>query len=578
MERTSLRRQRLGPDRRTTDRAPPCRRGRSDRSPTRLVELGDRERGRRIGRLDESAIDAVEREPFEELASEAVGRESPEVGRRAAEPPDRPGGVERTAARDGGQPSAGIDEEVDQALAADDDHPATTSIGVVSCIAGARGRCRLVSAGGPPDERQGASRRAARRSGRAGRQPARPAPDQPRPWRRADQPAGGRSAAERGADHLDASRHRSSTSARAARTSLSRCWRTPGAAVGSSRWSPPMAGPRSSTRRASPGRPSRTSPASRSMWPMGGPSPPRPFVRHRPCIARRPSLPAGRCRRDARGDGPGRPPRDRRQRPGPRAAALAGGLARRPPADREPLHPSRRAAVGPSRLHGRRCGSCLPERACVRSASSAGSSVIATRSRRSGHERRRRDRRRRSGRGRPRDSPGQARASGRPVRALAGLSLAGVRRFSSPASADALRAAGLDGETLAGVARPAPAMRLETASGTQVRLTYGDDGSLAAPAVSFDRAALDPALLDLARRAGRTSGSEPPPRRRTRPDRRPGRRRRDRRGGPRHRRCRRDPLDRRPSVRRRPVAAARGRVGLTFHVADPGRPSRATRG
>jgi flavin-dependent dehydrogenase len=74
--------------------------------------------------------------------------------------------------------------------------------------------------------------------------------------------------------------------------------------------------------------------------------------------------------------------------------------------------------------------------------------------------------------------------------------------FSSPASADALRGAGLDGETLASVVRPAPAMRLETASGTQVRLTYGDDGSLAAPAVSFDRAALDPALLALARRAG----------------------------------------------------------------------------
>ena len=74
--------------------------------------------------------------------------------------------------------------------------------------------------------------------------------------------------------------------------------------------------------------------------------------------------------------------------------------------------------------------------------------------------------------------------------------------FSSPASADGLRAAGLEEETLASVVRPAPAMRLETASGTQVRLTYGDDGSLAAPAVSFDRAALDPALLALARRAG----------------------------------------------------------------------------
>jgi menaquinone-9 beta-reductase len=74
--------------------------------------------------------------------------------------------------------------------------------------------------------------------------------------------------------------------------------------------------------------------------------------------------------------------------------------------------------------------------------------------------------------------------------------------FSSPASVDALREAGLEADTLAAVVRPAPAMRLETGSGTTLRLTYGDDGSLAAPAISFDRAALDPALLDLARRAG----------------------------------------------------------------------------
>lgn len=74
--------------------------------------------------------------------------------------------------------------------------------------------------------------------------------------------------------------------------------------------------------------------------------------------------------------------------------------------------------------------------------------------------------------------------------------------FSSPASVGALREAGLDDETLAAVSRPAPAMRVETAAGTTFRLTYGDDGSLAAAAVSFDRATLDPALLALARRAG----------------------------------------------------------------------------
>jgi menaquinone-9 beta-reductase len=74
--------------------------------------------------------------------------------------------------------------------------------------------------------------------------------------------------------------------------------------------------------------------------------------------------------------------------------------------------------------------------------------------------------------------------------------------FSSPASVDALRDAGLEAETLAAVVRPAPAMRVETVTGTRVRLSYGDDGTLAAPAISFDRSALDPALLALADRAG----------------------------------------------------------------------------
>ena len=74
--------------------------------------------------------------------------------------------------------------------------------------------------------------------------------------------------------------------------------------------------------------------------------------------------------------------------------------------------------------------------------------------------------------------------------------------FSSPASVEELRRAGLDADTCAAVVRPAPAMRVETATGTRVRLTYGDDGSLASPAVSFDRAVLDPALLALASDAG----------------------------------------------------------------------------
>ena len=73
--------------------------------------------------------------------------------------------------------------------------------------------------------------------------------------------------------------------------------------------------------------------------------------------------------------------------------------------------------------------------------------------------------------------------------------------FASPAAVAALRRAGLDGTTLGTVARPIPAMRVETASGPTFRLTYGaDDGG--EPAVGFDRSRLDPALLDLAVSAG----------------------------------------------------------------------------
>jgi flavin-dependent dehydrogenase len=74
--------------------------------------------------------------------------------------------------------------------------------------------------------------------------------------------------------------------------------------------------------------------------------------------------------------------------------------------------------------------------------------------------------------------------------------------FSSPASMDALRRTGLDAASLAQVARPVPAMRVETRAGTSFRLTYGDDGSFRAPPVGFDRSTLDPALLALARHAG----------------------------------------------------------------------------
>jgi flavin-dependent dehydrogenase len=74
--------------------------------------------------------------------------------------------------------------------------------------------------------------------------------------------------------------------------------------------------------------------------------------------------------------------------------------------------------------------------------------------------------------------------------------------FASPAARSALERIGLDAPTLDRVAAPIPAMRLETRGATCVRLTYGDDGSLGAAAVGFDRSMLDPALVALARREG----------------------------------------------------------------------------
>jgi flavin-dependent dehydrogenase len=73
--------------------------------------------------------------------------------------------------------------------------------------------------------------------------------------------------------------------------------------------------------------------------------------------------------------------------------------------------------------------------------------------------------------------------------------------FTSPAAVVVLRRVGLDTATLAAVARPIPAMRVETASGTAFRLTYGADTG-GEPAVGFDRSRLDPALLDRAAMAG----------------------------------------------------------------------------
>ena len=74
--------------------------------------------------------------------------------------------------------------------------------------------------------------------------------------------------------------------------------------------------------------------------------------------------------------------------------------------------------------------------------------------------------------------------------------------FTSPVTVRALARLGLTDEELAAVARPLPAMRVETPGGSRFRLTYGDDGSLAVAAVGLDRSALDPLLLARAREAG----------------------------------------------------------------------------
>jgi len=77
--------------------------------------------------------------------------------------------------------------------------------------------------------------------------------------------------------------------------------------------------------------------------------------------------------------------------------------------------------------------------------------------------------------------------------------------FTSPVTVRALRRLGLTDGELAVVARPLPALRVETPAGNRFRLTYGNDGSTAhlrTAAVGLDRSALDPLLLEHARAAG----------------------------------------------------------------------------
>src|SRR4051812_39813288 len=74
--------------------------------------------------------------------------------------------------------------------------------------------------------------------------------------------------------------------------------------------------------------------------------------------------------------------------------------------------------------------------------------------------------------------------------------------FTSPATVSALRRLGLTPTELDAIARPVPAMRVETPAGVRFRMTYGDTGSAGSTAVGLDRARLDPLLLDKATAAG----------------------------------------------------------------------------
>jgi flavin-dependent dehydrogenase len=78
--------------------------------------------------------------------------------------------------------------------------------------------------------------------------------------------------------------------------------------------------------------------------------------------------------------------------------------------------------------------------------------------------------------------------------------------FSSPVTVHGLRRVGVDEATLRRVARPIPAMRVETPGGVAFRLTYGEAGTgpggTTGLPVGFDRSTLDPALLAMAAATG----------------------------------------------------------------------------
>lgn len=74
--------------------------------------------------------------------------------------------------------------------------------------------------------------------------------------------------------------------------------------------------------------------------------------------------------------------------------------------------------------------------------------------------------------------------------------------FASPAAIIELRSLGMDCRILDIVARPIPGMNVQTTRETTFRLDYGAGDAGGSSAVAFDRRALDEGLLDLAAEAG----------------------------------------------------------------------------
>ena len=199
----------------------------------RVVEFGDGQGRRRVRRPGERQVHAVGRERLAQGRRRTDRSTGSRGRRRPAEPGDRPGRVERPAARGRREPAVRVDEQVDERLAGHDDH-------------GRHGTCaayprptmdRLTDATELLDGRAG-------RSGDARRQPARPAADQSmarrrRAVRRRHRGAGRPSTRTDAARRRDRRRRHPGRAARARRRRAVGAGRSSGSTAGRRSWPPP---------------------------------------------------------------------------------------------------------------------------------------------------------------------------------------------------------------------------------------------------------------------------------------------------------------------------------------------------